>query len=181
MGNGESSYRRFLEGDKAAFDEIVKELYYPLVFFVDRYMHDIHTAEDIAIDALTDLVVHKNRYNFKVTLKTYLFMIGRSRALNVIKHRRVLEMTELSDDISDDRKTLEETVLQTEIQRTVNCALAQLDDDCRLAIHLVYFEGLSYKEAATVMKKTEKQIDNTLQKAKARLRTLLGKEGEQLL
>lgn len=108
-------------------------------------------------------------------------MIGRSRALNVIKHRRVLEMTELSDDISDDRKTLEETVLQTEIQRTVNCALAQLDDDCRLAIHLVYFEGLSYKEAATVMKKTEKQIDNTLQKAKARLRTLLGKEGEQLL
>ena len=108
-------------------------------------------------------------------------MIGRSRALNVIKHRRVLEMTELSDDISDDRRTLEETVLQTEIQRAVNGALAQLDDDCRLAMHLVYFEGLSYKEAATVMKKTEKQIDNTLQKAKARLRTLLGKEGEQLL
>ncbi len=181
MDNGASSYRRFLQGDESAFDEIVKELYIPLVFFIDRYVHDTHTAEDIAIDALTDLAVHKSRYNFKVTLKTYLFMIGRSRALNHLKHRKLITFTELQDTVSDDRKTLEETVLESEIKRAVNTALAKLDDECRVAVHLVYFEGLSYKEASKVMKKTEKQVDNLLQKAKAKLRTLLGKEGEQLL
>lgn len=48
MDNGASSYRRFLEGDESAFDEIMKELFDGLVFFIDRYVHDIHAAEDIA-------------------------------------------------------------------------------------------------------------------------------------
>ena len=47
MDNGASSYRRFLEGDESAFDEIMKELFDGLVFFIDRYVHDIHAAEDI--------------------------------------------------------------------------------------------------------------------------------------
>lgn len=46
MDNGASSYRRFLEGDESAFDEIMKELFDGLVFFIDRYVHDIHAVED---------------------------------------------------------------------------------------------------------------------------------------
>ena len=97
MDNGASSYRRFLSGDESAFDEIMKELFDSLVFFIDRYVHDVHTAEDIAIDVFSDLIVHKHRYNFKVTLKTYLFMLGRSRALNYIKRRKVVEFTQLDN------------------------------------------------------------------------------------
>lgn len=52
MDNGASSYRRFLDGDESAFDEIMKELFDNLVFFIDRYVHDIHAAEDIAIDMM---------------------------------------------------------------------------------------------------------------------------------
>ena len=92
MDNGASSYRRFLDGDESAFHEIMEELFDGLVFFIDRYVHDIHAAEDIAIDAFSDLVVNKHRYNFKVTLKTYLFMLGRSRALNYIKRRKSLTL-----------------------------------------------------------------------------------------
>ncbi len=58
MDNGASSYRRFLDGDESAFDEIMKELFDNLVFFIDRYVHDIHAAEDIAIDAFSDQVVN---------------------------------------------------------------------------------------------------------------------------
>ena len=34
MDNGASSYRRFLDGDEHAFDEIMKELFRGLVFFI---------------------------------------------------------------------------------------------------------------------------------------------------
>ena len=47
MDNGASSYRRFLDGEEAAFDCIIKELFTGLVFFIDRIVHDIHTAVDI--------------------------------------------------------------------------------------------------------------------------------------
>ena len=183
MDNGASSYRRFLNGDESAFDDVMKELFDNLVFFVDRYVHDIHAAEDIAIDAFSDLVVNKHRYNFKVTLKTYLFMLGRSRALNYIKHRKVINFVELTeaDNISAEQKTLEEIILEDERKRIVNNALNSLPDDMRVVIHLIYFEDLSYDEAAKVMKKNRKQVDNLLYRAKKELRIILGKDGELLL
>ena len=183
MDNGASSYRRFLDGDESAFDEIMKELFDNLVFFIDRFVHDIHAAEDIAIDAFSDLVVNKHRYNFKVTLKTYLFMLGRSRALNYIKHRKIIDFVELAeaDKASFEQETLEEIVLADERKRVVNNALNTLPDDMRVVIHLIYFEDLTYDEAAKVMKKNRKQVDNLLYRAKKELRIILGKDGELLL
>lgn len=177
-----SSYRRYLHGDEEAFDEIVKELFDPLVFFIDRYVHDTAAAEDIAIDAFTELIVHKHRYNFKVTLKTYLFMIGRSRALNNLKQRswrKELPLEE-ADQIAD-RQTLEEQFITTQRSRALHRAMDQLPEQMRTAVHLVYFTGLSYEETAKVMKKTRKQVDNLLYRAKANLRTILEKEGAYIL
>ena len=180
MDNGASSYRRFLDGDESAFDEILKEYRDSLTFFIDRYVHDFAAAEDIAIDVFTDLIVHRHRYNFGTQLKTYLFMMGRSRALNYIKHRNKLTITEFSGEEAAEYDFLEETILADERKRAVNTALEKLPENMRIAVHLIYFEELSYEEAAKVMKKNRKQVDNLLYRAKTALRTILD-EGEQLL
>jgi len=182
MDHGACSYRRFLNGEESAFDEIMKELFYGLVFFVDRYVHDVHAAEDIAIDVFSDLIVHKHRYNFKVSLKTYLYMIGRSRALDYLKHRKVIEFTELTEEteVFSEEKTLEEQVLTEERKRVVNKAIAGLPEDMRVVIHLIYFEEMTYEEAAKIMKKNRKQVDNLLYRAKKELRSLLREDGELL-
>ncbi|MDE6723700.1 MAG: sigma-70 family RNA polymerase sigma factor [Eubacterium sp.] len=182
MDNGASSYRRFLDGDESAFNDIMKELFHGLVFFIDRYVHDTHAAEDIAIDAFSDLIVHKHRYNFKVTLKTYLYMVGRSRALDYIKHRKVIDFVELSEaqNLTDDGKNLEEIVLADERKRMINAAIASLPEDMRVAVHLIFFEEMTYEEAAKVMKKNRKQVDNLLYRAKKELRIILGEDGEML-
>ena len=183
MDNGASSYRRFLDGDESAFYDVMKELFRGLVFFIDRFVHDTHAAEDIAIDTFSDLIVHRHRYNFKVTLKTYLYMVGRSRALDYLKHRRVIEFVELSEaqSLPDEGKALEETVLADERKRAVNGAVAKLPEDMRVAVHLIYFEEMTYEEAARVMKKNRKQVDNLLYRAKKELRIILGEDGELLL
>ena len=181
MDNGASSYRRFLDGDESAFEDIMKELFHGLVFFIDGFVHDTHAAEDIAIDTFSDLVVHRHRYNFKVTLKTYLYMVGRSRALDYIKHRKVIEFTELSElqTVADD-EVLEETVLKSEQKRRIHAALAKLPRDMREVVHLIYFDEMTYEEAAKVMRKNRKQVDNLLYRAKKELRVILGKDGELL-
>lgn len=50
----------------------------------------------------------------------------------------------------------------------------------RTAVYLVYIDGMSYGETAKIMKKNTKQIDNLLYRAKAELRSALGKEGKDL-
>ena len=183
MDNGASSYRRFLDGDESAFDTLMEDLFRGLVFFVNGFVHDPCAAEDIAIDVFSDLIVHRHRYNFKVSLKTYLYMLGRSRALDYLKHRKVLDFVELSQaqEIADESAVLEEAVLADECKRAVNAALSQLPEDMRVVIHLIYFADMTYEEAAKVMKKNRKQVDNLLYRAKKELRIILGKDGELLL
>ena len=183
MDNSAQNYVRFKQGVEGAFDEIMNELFHSLVFFINRYVRDVHTAEDIAIDTFSDLVVHKNRYNFKVSLKTYLFMVGRSRALDYLRRNRKVDITSISEvaEISDDEAMLEDMVLADERKRAVSGAIGKLPQDMRDTVHLVYFEGLSYDEAAKVMKKNRKQVDNLLYRAKKELREILGEEGKLLL
>ncbi|MGN0166127.1 MAG: RNA polymerase sigma factor [Lachnospiraceae bacterium] len=183
MGNGADSYRRYLDGDETAFDEILKEYRSSLTFFINRYVKDINAAEDIAIDVFADLIVHKHRYNFKTGFKTYLFMMGRSRALDYLKHRNkfiIMELSEAENELVYEA-VIEEQILADERKRIVNEAIGKLPPDIQVAIHLVYFEGLSYKEAAKIMKKTEKQVDNLLYRGKSMLKKILGKEGELLI
>lgn len=182
MDHGASSYRRFLDGDECAMEEIMEELFFPLVFFVNRYVQDLPAAEDVAMDAMTELFFHKHRYNFRVSLKTYVFMLGKSRALNYLKHRKRLRETELTDaEEQAEQEELERRALDTERKRAVNEALSRLPEEMRLAVHLVFFEELSYEEAAEVMKKKPKQVDNLLYRAKKELRAILGEEGRALL
>ena len=182
MDNGASSYRRFLDGDESAFDDIMKELFYPLVFFVDRYVQDVHTAEDIAMDVFSELIVHRHRFNFKVSLKTYLCMLGRSRALDWLRHRKVLRFVELSEASElPEASGLEELVLTDQRKRLLHHAITQLPEAMQEAVHLIYFQELSYEEAARVMKKNRKQIDNLLYRAKKELRIILGKDGERIV
>ena len=183
MDNGASSYRRYLNGDEEAFREIVKEYFDSLIFFIDRYVNDYATAEDIALDVFTQLVVDRHRYNFSVSLKTYLFMIGRSRALDYIKRRNkrpMVALTEISE-VASNEPSLEEMFLADQRKQAVSKALAQLNEEMRMVIHLVYFAQLTPDEAAKVLKKSRKQVYNLLYRGKNALRAILGEEGELLI
>ncbi|MBR3415909.1 MAG: RNA polymerase sigma factor [Clostridia bacterium] len=179
MENGARNCSRFLEGDEHALDEILNGTFYGLVFFINRYVRDVHAAEDIAMDAVAELFARPGRLREGVSLKTYLFTMGRSRALNYINRRGKIVFEELPEDggPADVDADLEEKVLSDEKRRAVNEAVRDLPPDLRDAVWLVYFEEMSYKEAAAVMKKKEKQIDNLIFRAKRELRVKLGEKG----
>ena len=68
-----------------------------------------------------------------------------------------------------------------ERQRVLADAIAQLPEQMRQAVHLVYFEGLSYAQAAKAMDMNAKYVDNMLQRAKKQLAGIIGEEGRELL
>ena len=177
MDNGASSYRRFLEGDKNAFDDVFDLYYTPLTFFINRYVGNVHDAEDIAINTLLELLLHPKRYNFRTPLKAYLFAIARNKSLNFLRDHR--KDTVLPEDVEGelaDRASLADELVKREDLHALNNALKSLPEEMQAAIHLVYFEELSYEDTAKVMGKSKKQIDNLLYRAKAILRDTLGKE-----
>ena len=177
MGPGEDSYRRYLDGDETAFDGVIAAYYDSLTFFLCRYVKDRSTAEDLTMDTLLELLIHPKRYHFKTKLKTYLFAIGRNKALNALKRSRRLAPDELSEaERAAQTSSPDEELLRREETRELHRALNDLPSDMRAAVHLVYFEEMSYEEAARALHKSRKQIDNLLYRAKTILKRELSKE-----
>lgn len=172
MKCAEELYRDFINGDNDAFDKLIEMYRSNLIFFINRYVHDIHAAEDLAIDSFLYIYVNKKKFNFKVTLKTYLFTIGRSRAIDYLRKTKVLNNTDLMEH-QKELSEVEDEVIKDEQARTVNEAVKALPADMSAAVSLVYFERLSYDETAKVMKKNKKQIDNLLYRAKKVLKNTL--------
>lgn len=179
MKFGESSYRRFLAGEESAFDEIINMYHESLIFFIQRYVHNLDEAEDIAEDCFVELLVHPHRYNGKVSLKTYLFTIARNKSVDYIRHGSVLPITSLEacSEKSAEYESYENRVLRDERRRAVNRAVERLNENMRTVIHLIYFEDMSYDEAGKVMKKSRKQIENLAYRARNALRVILTEEG----
>ena len=70
-----------------------------------------------------------------------------------------------------------EAVQSAERARLLRTCMAELHEDYREALFLVYFEGLSHAETAAVMGKREKQVADLIYRGKIALRKRLEQEG----
>ena len=181
MENDERNWRRFLDGDKSAFDEIMREHFDHVVLFVNRILHDAFSSEDIAIDVFAYLAFKKG-WDGRASLRTYLLTVARSRAYSYLRKKKAHPTAPLDETLEDDGiREVESRLFEDERKKAVGRALETLPEEMRTALYLVYFEELSYRETAKVMKKSEKQIDNLLYRARNALKRVLKEEGRDFL
>ena len=76
-----------------------------------------------------------------------------------------------------DLLSLEQKILDNEEKRQLAEAMDLLKAEYRVALHLVYFEGLSYEETGRIMKKGRKQVENYVYRGKRALREILEERG----
>jgi len=178
MDNGASSYHRFLKGDKSGLEELVEMYNDNLIFFLNGYVNNITVAEDLAAETFFEILVHKNYFKEIFSFKTWLFKVGRNNAIDYIRKQSRTHLTPIEDAKNEllDKCNLEEIILKDERKRRIHNALLMINADYQDAIYLVYFEDMSYDEAAAVLKKNSKQIKNLIYRAKQALKAVLEKE-----
>lgn len=178
MDIGASSYRRFLDGDDNGFADIVKIYKDGLILFLNGYVCNLTVAEDLAEDTFFKLMVKKPRYAETGSFKSWLYAIGRNLTLNYLKHQSrhpQIAMEECKDQLQNE--SFERDYLRDEQKATVYKALEKLNPGYRSILLLLYIEDFSNREAAAVMKKSLRQIENLLYQAKRSLKSELEKEG----
>lgn len=173
---GAELYGSYLSGDPEAMAELITLYKDNLIFFLHRYLPVFADAEDAAAEAFAALVVYPKRYDFKTSFKTYLFSIGKKKAIDIARKNQRRKAHEPSAEDGGDEKTLEETVLYNDEKRALHRAIEELSEDYRTALHLVYFEEMKISDAAAVMGKNKKQIENLLYRAKKSLKIALSEE-----
>jgi len=145
------------------------------MLFINRYVDDFDTAEDLAEDVFVLLLTKKPRYKGNASFKTWLFTMGRNLSIDYIrKHRRVFPMVDI---IKSETENAEISFFLNERKRIVYSALENLPDEEKLLMHLLYIEDMGYEQAEKVLKLSRNKLYSIARRAKERLKTEFEKEG----
>ena len=176
MEEDKTQYTKFLQGDNKALEELMKKYQNNLIFFITRYVKNKETAQDIFQEVVIYLLEHKETYNPQYSFKTYLYTIAKHRTINYLKKQKqenqMQNYEEYEENIPEE-EWLEDVILTKERQAKIRKVIQKMKTEYQLVIYFTQIEGLSYKETAHIMEKTEKQIKNLAFNAKKKLRNLL--------
>lgn len=164
-------YYEFLQGNQKSFEEIIIRHKDKLIYFIQRYVKSIDIAEDLAQDVFVYILIHKEKYDFNYSLKTYLFTIAKSKALNYLKREK--RIVKINENDAYDMEQLEEKVFKNEIKNNLKQAMQKLKPDYQNAVYLADIEELSYKEIGKIMHKTESGIKVLIHRARKSLEKIL--------
>jgi RNA polymerase sigma-70 factor (ECF subfamily) len=140
-------------------------------------------AEEIAQDVMLELWRRRESLDVEQTFRAYLIRATRNRALNHIRHQRIVAReSALAALESPSAASAEEELLGVELERAVRDAIDGLSDDCREVFQLSRENGLKYAEIATTLEISIKTVEKRMGRALAELRDrlapwLLGKAG----
>ena len=153
----ETFYHRYLNGDDAGLEALMKKYGNPLTLYIDGYLHDVHEAEDLMLDVFAYLFTKKPRIR-DGGFKAYLYKTARNMALRHKSKRKCLfRLDELTYE-SDGQLLVEEVIQTEERNRVLHFCMNEMNPDYREILYLTYFEDMSYAQAAEVTGKTVKQI-----------------------
>jgi RNA polymerase sigma-70 factor (ECF subfamily) len=149
---------RVRDGDRQAFEAMYRTYYRQLVGFVYHYLRSEASAEEVVQELFLAIWRHREQWELRTTLRTYLFQGARNRAVNQARHQAVVNATThaavangcalgMGEPPADLHQELEAADLAAAARR----AIERLPARCKMAFTLCRTHGLSYAETARAM------------------------------
>jgi RNA polymerase sigma-70 factor, ECF subfamily len=177
--------KRAQQGDKSAFDLLVRKYQHRIAAVVSRFIRDYGECQDVVQDSFIKAFKSLNSFRGDSQFYTWMYRIAVNTAKNHLASRKrwpgadvELEDAEFIEGgiYVQNNDTPEHELLREELAQVVSKVLAQLPDEIRQAITLREMEGLSYEEIAEVMNSPVGTVRSRIFRAReaidARLRPL---------
>jgi RNA polymerase sigma-70 factor (ECF subfamily) len=165
---------RIRAGDEGAFDSVFREHYAHLVRMAESVVRERALAEEIAQEVMLELWRRRESLKVEQTFRAYLIRSTRNRALNHIRHERIVAREAAYAALeSPSSPSAEEEVLGVELERAVRNAIDGLPTNCREVFQLSRQQGLKYAEIAAVLEISVKTVEKRMGQALAELRERL--------
>ena len=180
--------RYAVDGDQAAFTELVKRYEKTVYRFSLKLCRDPARAEEVLQDTFINMFRKLGSFDGKSKLSTWLYSIVANNCLMKRRKRKLdtLEdsLEELDNPATDDRgrfvrqvahweDTPAEQMLKKELRTVLNDAILKLPDLYRAVFVLRDVEGNSTEETAAILNITVEAAKSRLRRARAFLREQL--------
>ncbi|MFC3364066.1 RNA polymerase sigma-70 factor [Pedobacter fastidiosus] len=147
-------------GQTATFTKFYTSYFEKLVLASDKYLKDIHEAEEIVQDVFLKVWENPEYLSEVKSIKSYLYRTVINSSINYFNRQKNIEQhhlklaSELSDEylINLDEENEMIVLLRSEIEK--------LPAQCKKVFKLSRFESLKYKEIANQLDISEKTVEN---------------------
>ena len=173
---------RFVEGDSAAFEEIVRRYESRVRKLVFGFVRSPELAEDIAQD--TFLRAHQKLAGLsrRGSLRSWLFQVAINRARDELRRAKRWDWTsELPEEMpaGPDASALRGAE-QRELGRWLAALISELPEKSRIPLILKEVEGMTYAEIAAMLEVPMGTVQIRIHRARHRLRARLAELGFDL-
>jgi RNA polymerase sigma-70 factor (ECF subfamily) len=170
-------------GDTSAFEELIERHQALVAGTVARMLSSNSDVEDIAQQVFIRVWKSARRYVPRAKFTTWLLKITRNLVFNELRRtKRHAHVPFQSEPGVEDPPLKDETnlapdasLLESELQRTIEEAILQLPETQRLALVLRRYEQLSYEQIAEVLDLSVPAVKSVLFRARSELRSRLSK------
>ncbi|MBI4510480.1 MAG: sigma-70 family RNA polymerase sigma factor [Deltaproteobacteria bacterium] len=163
---------RFLKGDMAAFDELVRKYQRPLYGLAMRYVRDADDAKDVSQKAFVRAFESLSKFRQASTFRTWLYRITVNLALNHVRDRKP------NDPVAAEQLAAEpcvyERASEKESKQRLRAALESLPQKQRLVVELRIYEELPFCEVAEIAGCSENAAKVNFHHAVKKLREAMG-------
>ena len=167
-------------GNAAAFSEIVKRHHAAVYRLVWRMTGGHADTEDIAQEAFLKLWRNPSQVRHAGALKGWLLRVAANAAIDRLRKTTHVPLDALPD-IADGAALPDAGLARETAARRVDGLIAALPERQRLALALVYFEGVSNIEAGRVMDASVEAVESLLARARRGLKEQMAGEWRELL
>ncbi len=170
-------------GDTSAFEELIQRHQALVAGTVARMLSSNSDVEDIAQQVFIRVWKSARRYVPRAKFTTWLLKITRNLVFNELRRtKRHAHVPLQSEPGAEDPPVKDETnlapdasLLESELQRTIEEAILQLPETQRMALVLRRYEQMSYEQIAEVLDLSVPAVKSVLFRARSELRARLTK------
>lgn len=169
-------------GDREALNILIENYWQPIYRLVCYKVGNSEDAQELTQDTFLRAFRSLERYqDTGASFKTYLGRI----ALNLVtdfwrkkgRAPQIVDIAEYQEPLSDSAAKPDEAAISAEQQQEIVGLISSLPNDQRQAVELRIVAGLSVREAANIMGKTEPALKMLQQRALKNLRKLCVERG----
>jgi RNA polymerase sigma-70 factor, ECF subfamily len=165
---------RFRDGERAAFDQLVRRHQKGVWHLVRRYVKRDADAFDVTQQAFVRAFRGLATFRGAATVRSWLYRIAINCALSWLRDHRREEPTEIAEDALTEPHAGPARLLGGEQGARLREAISQLPPKQKMVLELRVFDDLSFKEVAELADCTENTAKVNFHYAVKRLRDILG-------
>jgi RNA polymerase sigma-70 factor (ECF subfamily) len=178
--NDEVIARRIQEGDVEAFALLMERYEKKITRYARKFLSHPDDVKDIVQDVFTKAYVNIKSFDSKRRFSPWVYRIAHNEFVNALKKKKSEKISFIDFDLILPHRVAKETadgdVERMDARRMLDGYIGKMPAKYRESLVLYYFEEMSYREIADVLRLPVSTVGIRLQRGKSFLKKAIGEK-----